>query len=309
MRLASHIALSGVLITACCASQVARANPPTREESALSHFRRGHELASVGRHEEALAAYRKVAELSEDFPAMDILYGNIGFALLQLERLDEALVAFEEALRWAEKDELREQIEVYIADIKTRLFGQLTVVCGSIHGAMIRIDDGEWLPCPTFFHEVKKGLRRIEGTVSRTPASALTADVIVTTEVRPNTADVVQLPLVPKPPPERREPQTTETASLPTATSQLGPAVVVGAGSLIAVAGLGVWLAGEDSVGLWGGGRTSTVETISLAAIGTGTAMAAGGLVWSVLTKETSVSAMSITAVERTLLFGWAGLW
>jgi len=67
-----------------------------------SALRIGHVAAVRGRHEAAVAAYAEAAALAPDRP---LPHASMGRALLHLDRTDDALAAFETALRLAPRDE------------------------------------------------------------------------------------------------------------------------------------------------------------------------------------------------------------
>ncbi len=67
-----------------------------------SALRIGHVAAVRGRHEAAVAAYAEAAALAPDRP---LPHASMGRALLHLDRVDDALAAFETALRLAPRDE------------------------------------------------------------------------------------------------------------------------------------------------------------------------------------------------------------
>jgi tetratricopeptide (TPR) repeat protein len=67
-----------------------------------SALRIGHIAAVRGRHEAAVAAYAGAAALAPDRP---LPHTSMGRALLRLDRVEEALAAFEMALRIAPRDE------------------------------------------------------------------------------------------------------------------------------------------------------------------------------------------------------------
>lgn len=65
-------------------------------------LRNGHVAAVRGQHEAAVTAYAEAATLAPDRP---LPHSSMGRALLRLDRVDEALVAFATALRLAPRDE------------------------------------------------------------------------------------------------------------------------------------------------------------------------------------------------------------
>ncbi len=67
-----------------------------------SALRTGHVAAVHGRHEAALSAYAEAVTLAPDRP---LPHASMGRALLELQRVDEALAAYGAALRLAPRDE------------------------------------------------------------------------------------------------------------------------------------------------------------------------------------------------------------
>ena len=63
-----------------------------RPESAETHYNRGVSLAKLGRHEEAVASYRKSIALKFNNPQV---FHNLGNSLIELGRPQEALDAYE----------------------------------------------------------------------------------------------------------------------------------------------------------------------------------------------------------------------
>jgi tetratricopeptide (TPR) repeat protein len=66
--------------------------------SAMIHRNLGSLLAAMGRHEDAVAPYRRAIALESE-PAVADLHNELGLVLLELGRVQEAIDEFRAALR------------------------------------------------------------------------------------------------------------------------------------------------------------------------------------------------------------------
>lgn len=118
--------------------------------SAVSIAEKGQVLNKLGKYEEALSEYRKALELSVKYasqrPHRAAVLRGMGFALIELKRLDEGERVFQESLEIEPKNQLALNELTYIQDQREKMRGSKDCCvsfpnsCGNYRNTAVSLD-------------------------------------------------------------------------------------------------------------------------------------------------------------------------
>lgn len=170
--------LSAIVLALAAFASPALAKPDLDAERAETYAGLGMRLAAQGQYGEALVEFRRAEHLIDHVSAPGVLYGNIGYCLVQLGRQDEALAAFEEGLRRAGDDAIKARLQAQITELEKALFSSLSVRC-DVPEATVSIPGRDAFPCPATWGRLRAGRYLVEGSTADGLVAVREVDVTI----------------------------------------------------------------------------------------------------------------------------------